>query len=235
MLFPKVEQYLTEVISFVKFRSDREAIKSELESHMIDRIDDYIALGYDKEIAEQLSIDNMGDAREIGKALNKEHNPILGLIWKLTNMLVVGLLIWNIFYICAFIIPTFIDHNLVKDIPKSDIVYRVDIKETVKLDDMVINFTNIIYEENGDLNIFYNYYSNRFWSSWSFGGGLTITDNLGNSYFAGGGQGSGGLISYYMWTFSDFSKDAETVFISYDYYNRSFQVEIPLKVGEKIE
>ena len=80
MLFPKLEQYLTEVISFVKFHPDRETIKSELESHMIDRIDDYIALGYDNEIAEQLSIKNMGDAREIGRALNKVHNPILGWI-----------------------------------------------------------------------------------------------------------------------------------------------------------
>ena len=94
----------------------------------------------------------------------------------------------------------------------------------------MINFTNIIYEENGDLNIFYNYYSKRFWGTWSFGGGITITDNLGNSYFAGGGQGTGGIISYYRSTFSDFSRDAETIIISYDYYNRSFQVEIPLKV-----
>jgi hypothetical protein len=236
MLYPKVEQYLTEVIRFVKFYSDREAIKSELESHMIDRIDDYIAMGYEKGIAEQIAIDNMGDAREIGKALNKEHNPILGWIWICTNILVALLLAWNIFYIVSIVIPSFIDHNLVKDIPESNIVYRIDLKETVKLDDMVINFTNIIYEENGDLNIFYNNYDTRLWGSgWSFGGVFTITDNLGNSYFTGGGQGKGGIISYYRWTYNNFSRDADTLFISYDYYNRSFQVEIPLKVGAKNE
>jgi len=54
------------------------------------------------------------------------------------------------------IVFPFIDNNFMKDIPESNIVYRIDLKETVKLDDLVINFTNVIYEENGDLNILYN-------------------------------------------------------------------------------
>jgi hypothetical protein len=237
MLYPKVERYLTEVIRFVKFYSDREAIKSELESHMIDRIDDYIAMGYDKESAEQLSIDHMGDAKEIGKALNKEHNPILGWIWIGTNILVVLLLTWTIYFNGFYIIAAFTNNNLVNDIPESNIVYRIDLKETVKLDDRVINFTNIIYEENGDLNIFYNCYEARVWGrGWSFSGaGFIITDNLGNSYFNGGGQGSGGIKSYNIKTYNNFSSDADTLFINYDSYNRSFQVEIPLKAGGKNE
>jgi len=237
MLYPKVDQYLTEVIRFVKFYSDREAIKSELESHMIDRIDDYIAMGYDIEGAEQLSIDHMGDAREIGKALNKEHNPILGWIWIGTNILLALLLTWTIYFNGFFIIAAFTNNNLVNDIPESNIVYRIDLKETVKLDDRVINFTNIIYEENGDLNIFYNCYETKVWGrGWSFSGdGLIITDNLGNSYFNGGGQGSGGIKSYNIKTYNNFSSDADTLFISYASYNRSFKVEIPLKVGGKNE
>jgi hypothetical protein len=202
---------------------------------MIDRIEDYIAMGYDIEIAEQLSIDNMGDARVIGKALNKEHNPILGWIWICTNILVTLLLAWIIYFNGFFVLSSFQNHNLVKDIPESNIVYRINLKEKVKLDDVVINFTNVIYEKNGNMSIFYNYYDTGIWGRWGFGGGLTASDNLGNSYYAGGGQGSSGIISYYRWTYTDFSEDADTLFISYDYYNRSFLVEIPLKVGEKNE
>ena len=135
------------------------------------------------------------------------------------------------------IVFPFNDNNFAKNIQASDIVYRVDIKETVKLDDLVINFTNVIYEENGDLNILYNYYDTRIWGTGSsFGnGGFTITDNLENSYYAGGGQSKSGIKSYCIMTYSDFSSKADTLFISYDYYNRFFQVEIPLKVGGKNE
>lgn len=236
MLYPKVEKYLSQVIRYVKFHFDHNAIKSELESHMIDRIDDYITKGYDEETAEQLTIDQMGDATEIGKALNKEHNPILGWLWICTKILVTFLVIWNIFFWGAVTIPTLINHNLEKDIPKSDIVYHLDINKTVKLDDMVIHFTDVIYKKNGNLNIFYHYYDTRFWfGGWSFGPSLIITDNLGNSYFAGSGHGTGGLISYYSQICNNFSSDADTLFINYDSYNRSFQVEIPLKVGDKNE
>ena len=52
--------------------------------------------------------------------------------------------------------------NSVMDIPKSNIVYKLDIDEKVKLDDRTIRFTNIIYEKNGNMNITYEYYNPKF-------------------------------------------------------------------------
>lgn len=71
--------------------------------------------------------------------------------------------------------------NSVMDIPKSNIVYKLDIDEKVKLDDRTIRFTNIIYEKNGNMNITYEYYNPKFWANrWTFGGMREISYNLGN-------------------------------------------------------
>ena len=68
-------KFLEQVLSYVKFPFDRDEIRLELESHILEKIEYYIEQGYDRETAEQYSIKDMGDAREIGIALNKEHNP----------------------------------------------------------------------------------------------------------------------------------------------------------------
>ena len=61
--------------------------------------------------------------------------------------------------------------NSVMDIPKSNIVYKLDIDEKVKLDDRTIRFTNIIYEKNGNMNITYDTIIPKFWANrWTFGG-----------------------------------------------------------------
>lgn len=96
MPLPKKDKFLKEVLSCVKFPFDRDNIKSELDSHIVEKIDHYIAQGYDNETAEQLSINDMGDAKEIGTALNKQHNPFLGYVWMLTNVAVILLIIVNI-------------------------------------------------------------------------------------------------------------------------------------------
>ena len=233
---PKKEEFLKEVISHVKFPFDREEIRYELECHILEKIDYYTEQGYDKETAEQLSIDDMGDAKEIGTELNSQHNPLLGWIWKITNVLVIIFAIFNIFIIGAHLAVSLFSSNPINSVPKENIVYRIDINEKVKLDDRVINFTNIVYEKNGNMNILYEYYDTKLWGAgWSLGTIGDITDNLGNKYVNGSGRGGGGIKSKCIWTASDFSREADTLIISYDMYNRRYKLEIPLKVGDNDE
>jgi hypothetical protein len=236
MLSPKSDKFLKDILSYVKFPFDRNDIRLELEDHISDKVDYYMEQGYDKEKAEQLSINDMGDAKEIGIRLNKQHNPILGWIWKITNVTVGLTVILSIFYI---VVPTFsslFTRNFINEIPKTNIVYKIDVDKEVKIDDRVIRFTNVVYEKNGDMNVFYEHYDTRLWGmGWSFGNIGEITDNLGNTYWSGSGSQNGGIKSKGRRTVNNFSREADKLIISYDNYNRKYRVEIPLKVGENNE
>lgn len=196
MLSPKSDIFLMEILSYVKFSFDKADIQTELESHISDKLEFYLQQGYGIEEAEQLSIDDMGDAKEIGTELNKQHNPIIGWLWRITNVIAALTTIIFGFIFILFIGSTFLQGNLVDEFPKSDIVYKIDLKEQVKIDDRVIRFTNVIYDKNGSMNIFYETYYTRLWGTgWSLDYIGEITDNMGNKYITASGQQSGGIIS----------------------------------------
>lgn len=229
----KVHEFLNDVLFYVKFPFGKNDIRLELENHILDKIDEYEEEGYDRETAEQLAINDMGDSEEIGRELNKEHNPFLGWVLVVSNVLVGIFLMLSIVVVVFPVIGNLGGRNLVSQIPKEDIAYQIDIDETIKIDDTVIHFTNVIYEKNQVMNIFYEYYDTRLWGTgWSIGGLGEIKDNLGNTYFAGSGSNTGGFKTKAWRSVENFSKDADTLIIDYDFYNRKHRVEIPLKVGD---
>lgn len=236
MPLDKVDKFLENVLSYIKFPFVKDDIKFELESHILDRINYYIEQGYDSEKAEELSIKDMGDPKDIGTLLNKQHNPFLGWVLRITNGMVVLFITLSALFIIPILGVSLFSKSPIKDIPKGDIVYKIDVDEKVKIDDTVIRFTNVVYDKNGDMNIFYEYYDTRFWGAgWSLGAIGDVMDNLGNTYFWGSGYSSAGIKSKCRKTVRDFSKEATTLIIDYDYYNRKFRVEIPLKVGDTNE
>ena len=125
------DEYLKEIIDQVKFFFDHESIEKELTVHLEERKEDYISEGYTVKEAEELTLTNFGDPVEIGKALNKEHNPLLGWLYYLSNVLV-GIMIFSI------ILPVGMSglaRNPSKKIPKDDILYIINVDEKVQLDD----------------------------------------------------------------------------------------------------
>lgn len=234
MNFYKTEEFLDEIVSYVKFFFDRDEIRLELKDHMMDKIEYYMEVGYDWEEAEKIAIKDMGDPREIGVELNKQHNPIIGWIWRITHIALVLFMIVNIFILGSISLITIFSSNNIRSIPKENIVYRINLNEKVQIDNRVIKFTNIIYEDNGNMNIFYKDYEKGFRSGWSGGMG-TVTDDLGTEYNGYSGSSSSGLIRKSRRTIKEFSKDASTLIINYDQYNRRYTIEIPLKTGEKNE
>lgn len=236
MPLDKVDKFLENVLSYIKFPFVKDDIKFELESHILDRINYYMEQGYDSEKAEELSIKDMGDPKEIGILLNKQHNPFLGWILKITNGMVIFFVILSIYFVGVPLVISIFSRNPIKDIPKENIVYKIDTDEKVKIDDTVIRFTNVVYDKNGDMNIFYECYDTKFWGmGWSSSAIGDIMDDLGNTYFAGSAYSGGGIRTKCKRTVSDFSKEADTLIINYDYYNRKYRVEIPLKVGDTNE
>ncbi len=73
------EEYLNEVISLIKSKSAKRAVRKELENHIDDRTAFYLDSGYDEEYAENRAVEKMGSAAETAEKMQKLHNNSL---WK---------------------------------------------------------------------------------------------------------------------------------------------------------
>ncbi len=90
-----------EALDQVRFFPDRKAICRELDDHYEDHCKALERLGYDPELAGERTLAAMGDAREVGRALDKAHKPALGWLWEWSRgMLLVVLLAaaWTCFF-----------------------------------------------------------------------------------------------------------------------------------------
>lgn len=234
MPFHKSEEFLKIVLSHIKFPFDRDDIKTELEDHILDKIEDYKNQGYDEVEAENLALKDMGNPKEIGLELNKEHNFIIGWLWKLTSYAVIILLLVNmipVLFSLLGMVDSILSRHPIKDISKDNIAYHMKVDEKVQIDDSVIKVTDIIYEKNGQMNIGYYGYNKKIFGNAQVGLG-TFKDDLGNEYLTGSGTSSSGVITKGLRRLKYFSKEANLLIIEYDYYNRYYKIEIPLEVGD---
>ena len=67
------EAWKTEVLRYIRFFPDRGAIARELEDHYEDSVKDFIRVGYDEKLAEVRALQSMGDAEEVGRAMDRAH------------------------------------------------------------------------------------------------------------------------------------------------------------------
>lgn len=225
----------------MKFPFDWHQIEKELKDHIEDKMEYYHNKGIDQSSAEELAIKDMGDPKEIGIALNKEHNPILGWLYAITTFLLVLNLTFAALSWSGVLVSTVFSGNPIDDIPKDNIVYNIEVNEKVEIDDRVIKFKNIVYEKNGDMNIIYEYYNRslfgRDWALDNVGIG-TVKDNLGNEYSHWPSTSSWtrtrrqSLITNKVRTIENFPEKADSIIFEYDLYNRYFRVEVPLKAGD---
>lgn len=81
--------WCNQVTDLVRFAPDHKAIAQELQAHYEDHKQALLDLGYDEETAAQRSLEAMGDAQEVGAALNRVHSYWLGLLWQASRVLVV--------------------------------------------------------------------------------------------------------------------------------------------------
>ena len=232
----KLDKFLKDVLSYIKFPFVKDEIKEELKSHVLEKIDYYMDEGYGLDEAERLAINDMGDPKEIGIGLNKQHNPILGWMLKITNqMVVLGAILSLVFIVPVFLVSV-VYRNPIRDIPKDNIEYRIDLDEQVRIDNRIINFTNAIYEKDGSMNIIYNYRETGvFPGGWGYGSIGKVSDDLGNEYFNRSGNESGGIRTVGRITIEDFTGKAEELIINYDQFNRKYRVGIPLEAGDNHE
>lgn len=71
----QILSYCRQVAGQIRWKRARLAVMQELEQHILDQQAAYQAQGYGEEEATQMALDQMGNAREIGQALNQIHHP----------------------------------------------------------------------------------------------------------------------------------------------------------------
>ena len=64
---------------------------NELRVHYDDHVKDLLRLGRDPALAEERALEAMGDAQEVGRALDKVHKPWLGWLWEASRTLALAL------------------------------------------------------------------------------------------------------------------------------------------------
>ena len=77
----KPKEFLEEVSKQIKYKPANKPITEELEAHIEDIKNDNLCKGYTEKEAEEKAVEQMGDAKQIGKRLNKIYSPKLD--WKL--------------------------------------------------------------------------------------------------------------------------------------------------------
>lgn len=88
-------------LSYVRFKPDREAIDRELREHMEDHAADLERIGFTAEEAQTRVLAAMGDPAETGRALDREHSPVLGWLWVLSKWLL-------LFAVLSLVVDVFI-------------------------------------------------------------------------------------------------------------------------------
>lgn len=87
------EKYLQTVRKQIYFIFDRDAIETELKDHIYESVQDLMEEGISLEEAEEQAVKQMGDPIEVGKLLNKEHQPLLGYLWMFSKVVLIFLVI----------------------------------------------------------------------------------------------------------------------------------------------
>lgn len=233
MQWPKVDEFLNEVCNQVRYKKAHRHIKEELKSHIEDRTSDYMEQGYDEEKAVSKAIDNMGDAKELGKKLNKQHKPYLGWALFAVNTAIVLSTILIIHIVGAHIYYSLVP---LKDSPnKEDIQYSIKINKKDKIDDRTVTIKELVVDKKGIVYIYYKDISRPRFFGYSLHYPFDIYDNLGNQYVPEEINGQDNLFgTRYIMKLEGINKNASELILDYDYYNRKMRFEIPIKEGDSL-
>lgn len=159
----KWDSYIKNVLSHVKFKFDHKAIRMELTEHMEDLCNDLVSDGMDQEAAEYLTLAYMGDASEIGKELNEEHNAVLGWIWRISRVLFICVLLLcmpavgsALSFAFGTVSTVLGDYEMPYYPEELVLVDSLDVEEEIWIDDVRLTVEEIRYYDNGELHICYD-------------------------------------------------------------------------------
>lgn len=134
----KFKCWAEKAVSGIIFPPDREKVRIELLNHLYDHYDALVEQGFDKEEAQQKTIEAMGDALEIAPQLAAIHRPFWGYFLRATQVLLAVLAC------CAVITGIFFAWNTAYSQPENN---RYDPYEDTYISDEVGVTTRMFYAE----------------------------------------------------------------------------------------
>ena len=177
------DKYLQIVRKQIHFVFDRDAIEAELNEHFYESIQDLLDDGFSLKEAEEQAVKQMGDPIEVGKLLNKEHQPILGYLWMLSRVMLGLLLILVLLYAGGGV------YGVIMNLTPATIEKSV---ETIVLDldlDMPthkVKIDHICVDEQGNYSLTYRMWKKCNYSrAWGSDELFEIIDNTGENLFDG--------------------------------------------------
>ncbi|ATW26564.1 FtsW/RodA/SpoVE family cell cycle protein [Candidatus Formimonas warabiya] len=72
---PKIQAYIGDICAQIKFREVHQEIQLEINTHLQESMEEYMAQGFSEDEAVNKAIVQMGSADTVGKELNKVHQP----------------------------------------------------------------------------------------------------------------------------------------------------------------
>ncbi len=195
----KQKEYVEQVRKQIYFIFDRNSIEEELKAHIQDSILDYMEEGLSYEEAEKQAVSNMGDPVETGKMLNKEHRPLLGYFWMISQIIVVWI---SILFAFSLLTTGFMSLKMLTPTTVKNSGQTIPVNVEFEISTHRVTIDNICIENDGEYNLTYRAwvkrdYSRAGWSSDLF----YIHDKEGNSLREGGFQGNSILGCYGSKTF----------------------------------
>ena len=165
------EKYIKDVTSHVRFRFDRREIAEELREHMEDLYEDLLAQGIEAEQAEELALEWMGDSEEVGKALDREHHPVLGWTWLILGVVCLAVVIKTVFGVID-LGKNIAEGYFGKIYPASaqPVVYTISPEIERQVYSYTLYIDKIVYYEDGMLEVDYATWRTPFSRDeyWSF-------------------------------------------------------------------
>lgn len=224
--------YINEVLSFVKFKYDHKTIRRELMEHMEDLREDLMAEGMDEAAAAYMTVAYMGDAAEIGKALDQEHGVVLGWIWRITRALAIFLIVVN-FMPLLHLVGGMAGGLLQKYEPQSESaeVWHMELDREYQVYDDTLILKDIYYYEDGTLTVVYRTKYKPFAKSiyWSSMISLGLFTEEGDKLPKGGGGFKNGGYNGIGWqSQQDVPREAKWLEIYYS----DLTVTVDLETGE---
>lgn len=229
----KWEDYINEVLSFVKFKYDHKAIRRELTEHMEDLREDLLAEGMDEAAAAYMTVAYMGDAAEIGKALDKEHGTVLGWIWRITRALVILLALATCMPLLDLFTSTLNNYFEAYE-PQSESaeVWHMELDREYQVYDYTLILEDVYYYEDGTMSVVYRTKYAPFMKTIFWGTSITVgvLDKNGEEISNGGGAYKMGGYNGIGWqNLRDVPQDAKWLEIS---YFPDLTVTVDLETGE---
>lgn len=77
MFYLNAKEFLNTVCKEIRYEPANKPVSEELQGHIEDIKEEYLCKGYSEKEAEEKAVEQMGDAKQIGKKLNKMYGPKL--------------------------------------------------------------------------------------------------------------------------------------------------------------